>query len=109
MRLRRGRLRAKRTAAPAWSPRRRSAMLGDRAGASYMVPRYRAPDGTVWFHVLHGHVPDHEIDFMYCPEVPQGLLTRTHLGHLSRLIRYIEPGAGCPYAFAIGNLSRDDT
>lgn len=79
------------------------------AGAStgYVVPRYRA-DGAAFHHVLHGTVPGHQIDFLYCPEVPQGALRPTHFGHLARLIKYIEPRDGAPYAFAIGNLSRDD-
>ncbi|HSN98546.1 MAG TPA: hypothetical protein VLS89_09610, partial [Candidatus Nanopelagicales bacterium] len=70
---------------------------------------YRAPDGATWLHALHGSVPDHQIDFICSPEAPQGAFTRTHLGHLARLMKYIEPRAGSPYAFAIGNLSRDDT
>lgn len=75
----------------------------------YSVPVYQAGPGTAWYHFLHGNVPNHEIDFMYRPVVPQGPLGRTHFGHLARLMRYIEPYPGCEYAFAIGNLSRDDT
>lgn len=77
--------------------------------AGYVVPTYREPGDTPWYHFLHGNVPDHQIDFMYRAEVPQGPLTRQHFSHLARLMKYIEPQAGCPYAFAIGNLSRDDT
>lgn len=80
---------------------------GSRTG--YVVPRYRAAANAAWYHVLHGHVPEHQIDFIYTPEVPQGSLTRTHLGHLARLMRYIEPHPSASHAFAIGNLSRDDT
>jgi hypothetical protein len=80
-------------------------MYGD---TRYVVPRYRAADGAPWYHVLHGNVPDHQIDSMYCPEVPQGLLAPTHVSHLARLLKYIEPQAGATHAFAIGNLSRDD-
>src|SRR5262245_52904781 len=79
------------------------------AGPLYVIPRYRAATDVTWYHVLHGNVPDHQIDFMYCPEVPQGLLTPTHFSHLARLMKYIEPQAGASLAFAIGNLSRDDT
>lgn len=78
------------------------------ARPAYEVPRYRAPDDTAFFHVLHGTVPGHQIDFMYCPEVPQGALAQTHFGHLTRLIRYIEAREGATYGFALGNLSRDD-
>jgi len=76
---------------------------------AYAVPTYAAPPGSVWYHFLHGNVPGHQIDFMYRPDVPQGALTRQHFSHLARLVKYIEPRAGSAYAFAIGNLSRDDT
>jgi hypothetical protein len=79
------------------------------APVGYAVPTYEAPEGAAWYHFLHGNVPGHQIDFMYRPEVPQGSLTRQHFSHLARLVRYIEPRAGSTYAFAIGNLSRDDT
>ena len=75
----------------------------------YVIPRYRAAVDTAFYHVLHGTVPGHQMDYLYCPEVPQGALRQTHFGHLSRLIKYIEPRAGAEYAFALGNLSRDDT
>ncbi len=75
---------------------------------SYVVPRYRAAGDAVWYHVLHGNVPGYQIDFMYCPEVPHGAFTQNHFGHLARLMKYIEPREGAAYAFALGNLSRDD-
>lgn len=81
---------------------------GERAGG-YAVPTYRSAEDTAWYHFLHGNVPGHQIDFMYRPEIPQGPLTRQHFSHLERLIKYIEPHTNSPYAFAIGNLSRDDT
>lgn len=77
--------------------------------AGYEPPRYRAADDAPWYHVLHGNVPEHQIDVMYGPEVPQGLLTPTHFSHLARLMKYIEPQTDGAHAFAIGNLSRDDT
>jgi hypothetical protein len=81
---------------------------GERQGG-YAVPTYRAGSGATWYHFLHGNVPGHQIDFMYRPEVPQGPLARQHFSHLSRLMKYIEPQTNSEYAFAIGNLSRDDT
>jgi hypothetical protein len=75
----------------------------------YEVPTYQASAGAAWYHFLHGNVPGHQIDFIYRPEVPQGALTRQHFSHLARLVKYIEPRHGSAYAFAIGNLSRDDT
>ncbi|MEZ4295607.1 MAG: hypothetical protein R3B70_11575 [Polyangiaceae bacterium] len=82
--------------------------MADSERLAYVIPRYRAPADTAFFHFLHGTVPGHQIDFMYCPEVPQGPLKQTHFGHLARLIKYIEPRQGAAYAFALGNLSRDD-
>lgn len=83
--------------------------MSDREQQGYVVPCYIADDGDPWLHFLHGNVPGHEIDFMYRPEVPQGALSRQHFSHLARLIKYIEPQHGADHAFAIGNLSRDDT
>jgi len=74
----------------------------------YVVPRYTEAGDPAWYHVLHGTVPGHQIDFMYCPDIPQGRLTQTHVAHLGRLLKYIEPRQNAPYAFALGNLSRDD-
>ncbi|WP_434046254.1 MULTISPECIES: hypothetical protein [Sorangium] len=84
-------------------------MYGSEGASGYVIPRYRAPGDAPWYHVLHGNIPGHQIDFMYCPEVPQGPLTTTHFSHLARLMKYIEPATGATHAFAIGNLSRDDT
>lgn len=81
----------------------------DGGAAGYEPLRYRAEDDAPWYHVLHGNVPEHQIDFMYGPEVPQGALTPTHFSHLARLMKYIEPQTSDAHAFAIGNLSRDDT
>ncbi|WP_437293175.1 hypothetical protein [Sorangium sp. So ce426] len=81
----------------------------DGAAAGYEPLRYRAGDDAPWYHALHGNVPEHQIDFMYGPEVPQGALTPTHFSHLARLMKYIEPQTSGAHAFAIGNLSRDDT
>jgi hypothetical protein len=74
----------------------------------YVVPRYRAEGEPPYYHVLHGAVPGHQIDFIYCPAVPQGPLTQTHFAHAARLMKYLEPRDGAPFAFAFGNLSRDD-
>ncbi|WP_437992981.1 hypothetical protein [Sorangium sp. So ce145] len=84
-------------------------MYGSEGASGYVIPRYRAPADAAWYHVLHGNIPGHQIDFMYCPEVPQGPLTTTQFSHLARLMKYIEPATGATHAFAIGNLSRDDT
>lgn len=79
------------------------------ASTVYSVPTYRAPSDAIWHHFLHGNVPGHQIDFMYRPELPSGQLSQQHFSHLARLVKYIEPRRGSSCAFAIGNLSRDDT
>jgi len=83
----------------------------DRARKSleYAVPTYEPPPEAAWYHFLHGNVPGHQIDFIYRPEVPHGRLAQQHFSHLARLVKYIEPRRGSAFAFAIGNLSRDDT
>ncbi|WP_437713279.1 hypothetical protein WMF45_46385 [Sorangium sp. So ce448] len=81
----------------------------DTSASGYEPPRYRAEDDAPWYHVLHGNVPEHQIDLMYGPEASGGLLTPTHFSHLVRLMKYIEPQTNGTHAFAVGNLSRDDT
>jgi hypothetical protein len=76
---------------------------------AYDVPTYEAPQGAAWFHFLHGNVPGHQIDFIYRHVVPREPLSRQHFGHLTRMLRYIEPRDRNDQAFVIGNLSRDDT
>jgi len=75
---------------------------------SYVAPAYQAPPGVPWLHAIHGHVPGHGRDFIFCPEAPQGAFTPTHREQLARLMSAIAPREGSPFAFAIGNLSRDD-
>ena len=79
------------------------------ATSGYDVPTYEAAPDTAWYHFLHGNVPGHQIDFIFRPKIPQGNLTRQHFSHFGRLVTYIEPRENTAYAFAIGNLSRDDT
>ncbi|MRG97434.1 hypothetical protein [Polyangium spumosum] len=78
-------------------------------GTGYVVPTYEAPKGAAFHHFLHGNVPGHEIDFIYRPTMADGPLSRQHFGHLSRLLMFIEPRGVGGSAFAIGNLSRDDS
>lgn len=82
---------------------------GKQSRGPYEVPTYEAPADAAWFHFLHGNVPGHQIDFIYRHVVPWGPLSRQHFGHLVRILQYIEPRDPREQAFAIGNLSRDDT
>ncbi len=81
---------------------------GESEPQGYVVPRYRAEGHPAWYHALHGAIPGYQLDFMYCPDAPQGPVTRTHINHLSRVMKYIEPRHGAPFAFALANLSRND-
>jgi hypothetical protein len=78
-------------------------------GREYSVPIYDVPADAAWYHFLYGSVPGHQIDFIVRPEVPHGALSPQHFSHLLRLIKYVESREGEPFAFAIANLSRDDT
>jgi hypothetical protein len=81
----------------------------NQSNGAYEVPTYEAPADAAWFHFLHGNVPGHQIDFIYRHAIPWGRLSRQHFGHLVRILQYIEPRDPREQAFAIGNLSRDDT
>ena len=77
--------------------------------ARYEVPTYMLQPEERWFHFLYGNVPGHQIDYMYRPEVPQEPLTRQQFSHVTRIVKLIEPRREAAFAFAIANMSRDDT
>ena len=71
--------------------------------------RYHPPDSASWFHQIYGHVPRHQLDFIYSPAAGHRELKSFCRGRLAELIKFIEPaGDGAP-GFAIGNLSLGDT
>ncbi len=74
----------------------------------YQPHKYPPSEGTTWYHYIYGYVPNHQLDFFCRPSVPGDILPQ-HFSHLNRLIQYIEPFDGSAVAFAICNLSRDDT
>lgn len=75
---------------------------------AYNVPRYMPSDGATWYHYLYGYVPNHQLDFICRPEKASEVSPQ-QFSHLNRLIQYIEPSGDAAYAFAVCNLSRDDT
>jgi hypothetical protein len=75
----------------------------------YRSPQYEPVAGEVWHHVLYGHVPKHQMDFILRPVVPYHRLRPQHLAHLGALIKFLAPAADESYSFSIGNLSCDDT
>lgn len=74
----------------------------------YEVPKYQPLPGAVWFHVLYGHVPRHQMDFIYRPAVPFEKLLPVHYCEVQSLIQHIGPAPGSSMTFTIGNLSRND-
>ena len=90
------------------SPRLLVHVSADSAGR-YRTPQYEPVAGEVWHHILYGHVPKYQMDFILRPVVPYHRLRPQHLAHLSALIKFLSPALDEPYAFSIGNLSCDDT
>lgn len=81
----------------------------DRLGRDYVVPTYPPANEAAWYHFLYGSVPGHQLDLIVRPELPHGALAPQHFSHLLEIIKYLEPRDGAPFAFAVANLSRDDT
>lgn len=77
--------------------------------AAYQAPQYAPGLDAVWYHVLYGHVPGHQLDFIYRPELPHQKLKRQHFSDLQLVIRHLQPTACHSPAFAICNLSAYDT
>ena len=75
----------------------------------YDVPKYQPPSGTVWYHFLYGHVPGHQLDFIYRPQLPHQKLKLQHFSELQLTMRHLRPPPTYPVAFAICNLSAHDT
>lgn len=75
----------------------------------YTVPQYQPAPGAAWLHVLYGHVPRHQQDFILRPATPFENFRPQHYGDLQPLIRGLQPPAGRDLAFLIGNLSAGDT
>ena len=72
--------------------------------------RYTPADDATWCHVLYGHVPGHQMDFIYEPALPaHSALNLQHFARLRPLVKFLEPHPGDDLAFAIGNLSCGDT
>lgn len=77
--------------------------------SAYEAPKYVSQPGTLWFHTMYGHIPGHQMDFIYRPRTPHDRLKPTHFGELQLAIRHFQPAPGRVRAFAIYNLSANDT
>lgn len=79
--------------------------------------RYRAyeyepaPEARI-FHVAHGYVPRHKMDFLFRPSIPRGAsrrgIQRYHFNRIQPLIRHLEPAAQAAYGLSLGNVSSSD-
>lgn len=76
---------------------------------AYQPPKYLPQLEDGWYHVLYGHVPGYQLDFIYRPHLPFQKLKLQHFGDLQLVIRHLRPPLHCPLAFAICNLSAHDT
>lgn len=71
--------------------------------------QYQPTPSEHWYHVLFGHVPRFQMDFILRPELPCRKFRPQHFAHLGPQIKFLSPSAGLHYAVAIGNLSSNDT
>ncbi|MBL9043897.1 MAG: hypothetical protein JNM83_19950 [Myxococcales bacterium] len=71
--------------------------------------QYQPTGGEHFYHVLFGHVPRYQMDFILRPELPSRSFRPQHFAHLGPLIKFLAPPLGMHYAVAIGNLSSNDT
>ena len=71
--------------------------------------QYQPTGGEHFYHVLFGHVPRYQMDFILRPELPSRSFRPQHFAHLGPLIKFLAPSLGMHYAVAIGNLSSNDT
>lgn len=79
------------------------------AAVDYQAPRYLPQSSVAWYHVLYGHVPGHQLDFIYRPHIPHQKLKPQHFSDLQLVIRHLQPAPQRSVAFAICNLSAHDT
>lgn len=84
-------------------------MPADAAPGRFRTLQYQPTPSEHWYHVLFGHVPRFQMDFILRPELPCRKFRPQHFAHLGPQIKFLSPAAGHKYALAIGNLSSNDT
>lgn len=85
------------------------AQPADALPGRFRTLQYQPTPGEHWYHVLFGHVPRFQMDFIIRPELPCRKFRPQHFAHLGPQIKFLSPAAGLQYAVAIGNLSSNDT
>lgn len=93
------------------TPRLHSARAtsADALPGRFRTLQYQPTPSEPWYHVLFGHVPRFQMDFILRPELPWRKFRPQHLAHLGPQIKFLSPGSGLHYAVAVGNLSSNDT
>lgn len=90
-------------------------LYSGQAGPSELMPgrfrtlQYQPSPGEPWYHVLFGHVPRFQMDFILRPELPCRKFRPQHFAHLGQQIKFLAPAGGATFAAAIANLSSNDT
>jgi len=84
-------------------------MATDAVPGRFRTLQYQPNPGERWYHVLFGHVPRYQMEFILRPELPYRKFRPQHFAHLGPQIKFLAPPSGQTFAFAIGNLSSNDT
>ena len=53
--------------------------------------QYQPTGGEHFYHVLFGHVPRYQMDFILRPELPSRSFRPQHFAHLGPLIKFLAP------------------
>ena len=81
----------------------------DAAPGRFRTLQYQPTPNERWYHVLFGHVPRYQMDFIIRPELPIRKFRPQHFAHLGPQIKFLCPASGQQHAVAIANLSSNDT
>lgn len=89
------------------TPRLATATHGQRD--RYTAAQYLPTPGECWYHVLYGHVPRHQMDTILRPVIPTQKLHPQHFAQLQPYIKLVMPPLDESFAFALCNLSCEDS
>ncbi|MFO0576896.1 MAG: hypothetical protein U1A78_23075 [Polyangia bacterium] len=81
----------------------------DAVPGRFRTLQYQPTPGERWYHVLFGHVPRFQMDFILRPELPCRKFRPQHFAHLGPQIKFLSPASAMQFAVSIGNLSSNDT
>lgn len=84
-------------------------LAADAVPGRFRTLQYQPLPGERWYHILFGHVPRYQMEFILRPELPYRKFRPQHFAHLGPQIKFLSPSPMQNAAFAIGNLSSNDT